>query len=114
MKRPTSVSGRAEADLTNQYRWYLDNASFEVAERLLTAFDATVGRLARMPGIGRLRRFRSPELRGMRSLQIGGNFNSHLIFYRVAGNAVSVERVMHGARNLERRLVEPPEVFPGE
>lgn len=114
MKRSATVSGRAEADLTNQYRWYLDNASLEVAERLLTGFDATVERLARMPGIGRLRKFRSPELRGMRSLQIGGGFNSHLIFYRVAGDAVSIERVMHGARDLERRLVEPPEGFPGK
>jgi len=114
VKHLTSLSGRAEADLTNQYQWYIDNASVEVAERLLSAFDAAVDRLARMPEIGRARRFRSPELSGMRSLQIGGGFNSHLIFYRVAGGAVSVERVMHGARDLERRLVEPPEGFPGE
>ncbi|MBI4658612.1 MAG: type II toxin-antitoxin system RelE/ParE family toxin [Verrucomicrobia bacterium] len=114
MKHSTSVSGRAEVDLTNQYRWYFDNANVEVAERFLAAFDATIDRLARMPEIGRLRRFRSPELQGTRSLQIGGSFNSHLVFYRVAGTAVSVERVMHGARDLERRLVEAPEGFVEE
>ncbi len=37
-----SISGRAEADLTNQYRWYMDNAGESVAERFLAAFDATV------------------------------------------------------------------------
>ena len=114
MKHRASLSGRAEADLTNQYRWYLDNGSVEVAERLVSAFDAAVDRLARMPEIGRARRFRSPELSGMRSLQIGGGFYSHLIFYRVSAAAVSVERVMHGARDLERRLVEPPEGFTDE
>ncbi|MBI2949632.1 MAG: type II toxin-antitoxin system RelE/ParE family toxin [Verrucomicrobia bacterium] len=114
MKRSTSVSGQAEVDLTNQYRWYLDHANAEVAERFLAAFDATIDRLAGMPGIGRLRRFRSPELRGTRSLQIGSGFNSHLVFYRVAGDALSVERIMHGARDLERRLMEPPEGFVEE
>ena len=28
-----SIAGRAEADLTHQYRWYLDNAGAGVAER---------------------------------------------------------------------------------
>jgi plasmid stabilization system protein ParE len=56
--RPASISGRAEADLTNQYRWYCDNAGEQVAERFLTAFDSTVKRLAEFPGLGRLRRFR--------------------------------------------------------
>jgi len=41
----TSISGRAEADLTNQYRWYRDNAGEPVAERILEAFDVTVTRL---------------------------------------------------------------------
>ena len=45
MKPAPSISGRAEADLTNQYRWYCDNADERVAERFLAAFDATVKRL---------------------------------------------------------------------
>jgi plasmid stabilization system protein ParE len=47
VKHPVSLSGRAEADLTNQYRWYLDNATVEVAERFLKAFDARAGLLVR-------------------------------------------------------------------
>ena len=59
-----SSSGRAEADLTHQYRWYIDNASVGVAERFLAAFDATVARRAEHPCLGRSRGFRAPELAG--------------------------------------------------
>ncbi len=112
MKWKASNSGRAEADLTNQYRWYLDNASQEVAERFLNAFDITVEQLLKMPTVGRLRKFRAAELQGIRSMMIGRGYGSHLIFYRIAGHTVSVERVMHGARDLERRLLEGPENYP--
>lgn len=104
-----STSGRAEADLTHQYRWYLDNAGAEVAERFLAAFDVTVARLAARPELGRRRKFRAPELEGIRSFPVSGRFGVHLVFYRIAGDVLSVERVMHGARDLPRRLLEPPE-----
>jgi plasmid stabilization system protein ParE len=103
-----SISGRAEADLSHQYRWYLDNADTDVAERFLRAFDSTVARLGGFPELGRRRRFRAPELTGIRSFPVGGRFGVHLIFYRSDGRQLSVERVMHGARDLPRRLLEPP------
>jgi plasmid stabilization system protein ParE len=109
MSLPFSISGRAEADLTHQYRWYLDNANAEVAERFLKAFEVTADKLARQPGMGRARKFRAPELAGSRSFPVGGRFGVHLIFYRESGDALSIERVMHGARDLPRRLLEPPE-----
>jgi toxin ParE1/3/4 len=112
MKWAASTSGRAEADLTNQYRWYVDNASAEVAERFLVAFDTTMKRLVSMPTTGRLRRFRSAELQGLHSVMMSGGFGAHLVFYRMIGRTVSVERVMHGARDLEKRLTEPPEDYP--
>lgn len=72
MRPKPSISGRAEADLTHQYRWYLDNAGESVAERFLAAFDATVERLRQLPELGRRRRFHDPELAGLRSLGAGG------------------------------------------
>jgi plasmid stabilization system protein ParE len=112
MKWTASISGRAEADVTNQYRWYFDNAGVKVAEGFLLAFDATVNRLVSMPTSGRSRRFRAAELQGLRSRTIASGYGSHLIFYRIIGNTISVERVMHGARSLEERLVESPEQYP--
>jgi plasmid stabilization system protein ParE len=35
MSLPVRISARAEADLTHQYRWYLENAGVAVAERFL-------------------------------------------------------------------------------
>jgi toxin ParE1/3/4 len=95
--------------LTNQYCWYHDNASPGVAERFLEAFDATVKKLGELPSLGRLRHFTSPRLAGIRSATVGGRFSVHLIFYRDHGDSLSVERVIHGTRDLERRLAEPPE-----
>jgi toxin ParE1/3/4 len=109
MSLRTSISGRAEADLTHQYRWYLANANVEVAERFLAGFDATVKRLARQPELGRRRRFRAEELTGIRSFPVNRPFGVQLIFYRSSADVLSIERVMHGARDLPRRLLEPPE-----
>lgn len=107
-----SLSGRAEADLTSQYRWYLSNAGEQVAERFMSAFDATIERLAKSPDLGRSRRFRDQELAGLRSLAVLGRFGSHLIFYRCSEAGVSIERVMHGARDLPQRLLEAPAAYP--
>jgi plasmid stabilization system protein ParE len=112
MSLRVSSSHRAEADLAHQYRWYIDNASVEVAEvaeGFLAAFDATVGTPAQQPSLGRSRKFRAPELAGIRSFPVGGRFGVHLIFYRIAGQTLAIERVMHGARDLPRRLLEAPE-----
>ncbi len=112
MKHSVSLSGRAEADLTNQYRWYLDNATVDVAERFLKTFDARTDLWAEFPEIGQARRFRAPELQGVRSLSVGGRFADHLVFYRATGRSESIERVMHGSRDLESRLLEAPENYP--
>jgi plasmid stabilization system protein ParE len=103
------ISRRAEMDLAHQYRWYSDTASAGVAERYLTAFDATVASLLTAPDTGKACRFRSPELVGMRWRAIHAPFSAHLLFYRIHGAELSIERVMHGARDLPRRLIEPPE-----
>jgi toxin ParE1/3/4 len=103
-----SVGALAEADLTHQYRWYLENATVNVAEGFLAAFDATVSRLAKHPTLGRRRRFRSASLQGIRSFGLGRRFGVHLIFYRANDEVLEIERVLHGARDLPRRLLEPP------
>jgi toxin ParE1/3/4 len=108
MSLRAGISGRAEADLTHQYRWYVANAGVEVADRFLTGFDATVRKLARQPGLGQARKFRAQELAGIRSFPVGGRFGVHLVFYRISGEALSIERVMHGGRDLPRRLLEAP------
>lgn len=93
--------------MTLQYGWYLENADVEVAERYLRAIDQTIQRLASHPDLGLRRHFQSPELAGIRSFQAARPFDKHLLFYQ-AGEQLSIERIMHGARDLPRRLLEEP------
>ena len=95
-------------DFDLQYRWYLEQAGEAVAERYLSAVLATLRLLATQPGLGRRRKFRHPTLRGIRSFRLVAPFGVHLIFYRHDSAELSAERLMHGARDLPRRLAEPP------
>jgi toxin ParE1/3/4 len=97
------------ADFEQQARWYVQEAGEAVARRYLGALEATLRLLCEQPGIGRVRRFRHPLLKGIRSFRVNPPFNLHLIFYRHDAATLYAERVMHGARDLPRRLVERPE-----
>ncbi len=102
------VSEDARQDLAIQHAWYEREAGTVVAERYLTAFRETVESLAQQPGIGRLRCFRSPKLQSIRSASIFSPFRCHLVFYRIEDQCLVVFRVMHGMRDLPRRLTQPP------
>lgn len=107
MSLPIVISERAERDMALQYQWYLQQAGRDIAERYLLAVDEMVHRLAVQPDLGVVRHFQSPELQNIRSSQAAGSFDKHLIFYR-ADDMLSIERIMHGARDLPHRLVEEP------
>jgi toxin ParE1/3/4 len=80
-----------------------------VAEKFLAAFDVSAAHVAAFPATGRLCRYLAPELAGMRWRAVGAPFALHPIFYKTIGDKISIERVMHGARDLPRRLLQPPE-----
>ena len=95
-------------DFEHSYRWYLEQAGEEVAEGFLAAVLATLRQLATHPGLGVQRRFRRASLRGIRSFKVEAPFAVILVFYRFTETELIAERLMHGARDLPRRLVEPP------
>jgi plasmid stabilization system protein ParE len=95
-----------KADFERQFAWYVENAGDAVAWRFQAALDTTLLKLARQPDFGRPRRFRHPLLRDLRSSPLTRPFNRLLIFYRVRGAALQAWRLLHGARDLPRRLVE--------
>jgi toxin ParE1/3/4 len=94
-------------DLVTQVDWYREKASPEVAERFVNAIQATLQTLAATPGIGRLRFAHWPELNGIHSWPVERPYHRHLIFYRFDDEALYAERVIHGARDLPRRLLRP-------
>jgi toxin ParE1/3/4 len=79
-----------------------DNPTAALA--FLDAAQQSFTELATMPGLGRLRRFKSPRVTNIRSWRISG-FEKYLVFYeplsRESLTGISVVRVLHGARDLE-------------
>jgi plasmid stabilization system protein ParE len=108
MRLEVSIALRAEQDMALQYHWYLENADSDVAERYLVAIHHTILLIAERPDLGCRRHFKTPELRRIRSIQVRKPFDRHLLFY-MDGNELRIERVMHGARDLPKRLLEDPE-----
>ena len=82
----------------------LDN--LDAADRFLESAHATFQELARMPRMGRGRKFSQEELSELRSFRVK-DFENYLIFYVPLPDGISVLRVLHGARNLEQ-------IFEGE
>lgn len=95
-------------DFANQARWYVRHAGEDVARRFEAAADHTVVALSRDPELGRVRRFKEPRLRGLRPFRVEPPFNKLLIFYRWEGDVLEVWPLMHGARDLGRRLLQLP------
>ena len=101
-------SANFAGDFDLSYRWYLVEAGETIARRFLESVWQTLAVLAERPGMGKARRFRHTELQGLRSFPVRTPFQAHLIFYRSSESGLSVERLMHGARDLPRRLRELP------
>lgn len=96
------------ADLEQRVDWYRDNAGPEIAERFVSAAQSTLTALCQTPGLGRPRYKTWPELSGIRSFRILPPFHRHLIFYRFDETSLLAERLIHGARDLSRRVTQSP------
>ena len=79
-----------------------------MAEGYINAVESTLQSLAETPVLARSRYLRWPELVGMRSWRVEPPYHRHLIFYRFDDELLLAERVIHGARDLPRRLLQSP------
>lgn len=85
---------------------YLSQFGDDLADRFIAHVEASLRFLQQHPGLGRLRRFRNPALAGLRSRTVARPFANYLIFYRDQPECLELFRLMHGARNLPRRLAQ--------
>ena len=95
--------------MARQTEWYLSQAGAEVALAFGTKVDTTLERIGKFPESGIERKYPVPELIGLRFLPVEEPFGRFLVFYRVLADELSVERLIHGARDLPRRLLDPPD-----
>jgi toxin ParE1/3/4 len=108
MSRAIQKARDFTADFENVFGWYVDKAGVELAWRFQRALDNSLAQLSIRPDLGRPRHFRHPKLRGLRTFPVEHPFDKILIFYRANDQTLDALRFMHGARNLPRRLIEPP------
>ena len=94
-------------DVTKQFEWYFNKGGPDLAWKFFTTVDLTLSKLSRQPNLGRPRRFRNPRLQDLRSFRTESPFGRLLIFYRFTPEELIAERLIHGARDLPRRLAEP-------
>lgn len=108
MSLPVLQRETFEADVAERFRWYLEEAEPKVAQRFKEAVDQTLAALSLHPLLGRRRRFRHPRLAGLHSFRVEPPFNKVLLFYRVTNTHLEAWRLIHGSRDLPRRLLEAP------
>ncbi len=108
MSRTIQRTELFEEDFVRQFGWYAREARATIAWRFHTELGITLRRLSNRPDLGRIRHFRDPRLHGLRSCAVDKPFGKLLIFYRASDDAIHAIRLMHGARDLSRRLLEIP------
>ncbi len=96
------------SDVECQFEWYVNNASWEVAELYLNAVEATCHLLNSHPLLGPPLKATHECLQRWRFMVVFQPFQKHILFYEVRGDDVILRRTMHGHRDLPRRLMEPP------
>jgi hypothetical protein len=96
------------ADFARYFAEYLQDVDENVAWRFQSATETALDRIARLPELGVLRRFRNPMLHELRSFRTEPPFDRIFIFYRVCGGTLEAWRLIHCPRNPSWRLLEPP------
>ena len=94
----------ARNDLIEHYV-FIGRDNPDAAERFLDSAEQTFERLAGMPRSGRPWRSPNRRLAGLRVVPIA-DFSNYLVFYRPEDNGITIVRVLHGARDIDRVLDE--------
>ena len=103
MTRRIVVEQAAEADLLAAVAYYRRGGSPATARRFVAAAEETFARLAQTPDIGRRYQTDHPQLRHLHVWRVRG-FEPYLIFYHATDDTLFIERVLHGARDIEHIL----------
>ena len=98
-----------DADLHLRTAWYAERGGNKLAGRFANAVEATVKKLTENPGLGWRPYPGDPDLAQLRSVLVVRPFRKHILYYRFTDEELFLERLIHGARDLPRRLRESPD-----
>lgn len=102
MTRRVRVSPAADRDIDGHVA-FIAKEQPEAALRFIDAVATTFEHIARTPGMGSTRNYRSPRLAGLRMIPVSG-FGNFLVFYLAAPRAIDIVRVLHAARDISKIL----------
>ena len=108
MIRQVHYSPWFDADVHYYLAWYAEQGGADLAERLVSALDTSVNKLTSRPDRGHRPFLRDTDLADLRSSLVEPPFRKLVIFYRYSETDLALERLIHGARDLPRRLRESP------
>jgi toxin ParE1/3/4 len=95
----------ARRDLVDVFYHYARQGAVRTARRFLIQAEATMKRLAGMPGIGTRYQPDEPLFGELRYLPVS-RFPAYLVFYRAIPGGIEVVRVLHGARDVDGLLAD--------
>ena len=105
MTSPVTERPRARLDLLEQFVYFGEQASLELAERYFAAVDETCRQLVKNPKMGTLYDSGIARLEGMRRFPVNG-FEKYLVFYLPQQHGIDVIRILHGARDIDSLFAE--------
>ncbi len=109
MSRRLVMRPQAVRDLDEQIAYFVVNASKAVAIRFAHMANETIEMIMEMPELGAPWESDAAKLQGLR-YRMMKRFKRHVVFYRVTDEAIEIDRILRGSRNLEQYLLEIDEV----
>ena len=100
--KPVTASALAESDVDEAVTHYLTEASFDVAERFMNAYDEALQHISHCPGTGS-RRYTTSEVDFELRFWTLKKF-PYAVFYRERTDDVEIIRVLHQASDIPIHL----------
>jgi plasmid stabilization system protein ParE len=97
-----------DADFHFRTVWYAERGGLELSERFVDAVEATIKKLTGNPELGRRPYRKDPDVAQLYAVLVNRPFQKHLLYYRFTSEELFLERLIHGARDLPRRLRQSP------
>jgi hypothetical protein len=86
-------------DFENLFSSYLNEMDERLAWQFTASLEISLTKLSIQPDLGRLRQFRNPNIRAVRSFAVTHPLESVLIFYRATSSSVDAFRLMDSTRS---------------
>lgn len=93
-------------DIIKAAEYIASRASLNASDKFLQAVKSTYRQISEMPGMGVVRDFGQPDLKGMRMWHVA-KYPRFLVFYVTTGRELIILRVLHGTQDIDAIFRRP-------